>query len=246
MNDHNIFDMLRSGDPAPLSTVPGPGSPLGRRILANVMANAARPAPRIRRPKRVVAAAMAATVIAATAVTAWALNTRSATNPTSVLCYEAPSTTASAIEAPRAADPSADSCAPFWRDGVLPISSNRARGQVPPLVACVNDAGTLAVFPSDDAGLCADLGLADSAAPPAGPDLTFELRQELVNAINAQSCLSINDAETFTLDTFRRLGADGWTVEPRPANQDRPCASLAFDEPNRTIILVPIPRSDGA
>jgi len=249
MNDHDILDVLKFGDPAPLDTVPGPDSQLARQILATVMANAAAPVPPTRRPRRLLAAVIAAAVIAATAVTAWALNNRTATNPVSVLCYDAASTSASAIEAPRAAVPDSSACAPFWDNGVLPISSDLPRGQVPPLVACVNDGGTLAVFPGDEPGLCADLGLADAAPPSAGPsvvpDAAFQLRQQLIDTINAQTCLSIDDAEQATLDTFRKLGINDWTVQPQPVNPARPCASLAIDEANHTIILVPTPRLDG-
>jgi len=245
MTERDIFDALRSGDPAPPGISPGPDSPLGRRIHAAVMANATDPSATPRRRRRIIAVLVAVAALAAGAGAAWALNTRSVTNSISVLCYDAPSTAASAIEAPRAAIPDTAACQAFWDDGVLPINSDLPRGQVPPLVSCVNNAGTYVVFPSDNTNLCAELGLGDPAPPPAGPDKTYELTQQLIDAINPTTCLSLDEAEQAAVDIFNKLGLSDWTVTKRPDNPEEPCASLAFDEETHLVILVPIPKTDG-
>jgi len=246
MTEHDIIDVLRSGDPAPSDTTPGAETPLGRSILAAVMANATDPAGvSSRRPRRLIAIVIVAAALAGTAVAAWALNTRRVTNPVSVLCYDAPSTDASAIAAPRAATPNTEACAAFWDDGVLPINSDAPRGQVPPLVACVTGTGTLAVFPSDNTGLCTELGLADLAPPATRNDRVFELTKQLIEAINPETCLSLDHARQVTVDTFNELGLGDWTVRARPENSERPCSSLDIDATNRIITLVPIPKPDG-
>lgn len=243
MTERDIFDVLRSGDPAPPGIIPGPDSPLGRRIHATVMANATDASATPRR--RIIAVLVAVAAAVAGAGIAWALNTRSVTNSISVLCYDAPSTASSAIEAPRAPTPDTAACRAFWDDGVLPINSDLPRGKVPPLVSCVNNAGTYVVFPSDNAGLCAELGLADPAPPPAGPDKPYDLTQQLIDAINPTTCLSLDQAERTAVDIFDKLGLNDWSVTKRPENPERPCASLAIDEETHLVILVPIPRTDG-
>ena len=244
MTERDIFDVLRSGDPAPPGITPGPDSPLGRRIHATVMANATDPSATPRRRRRIIAVLVAVATLAG-AGAAWALNTRSVTDSVSVLCYDAPSTTASAIEAPRAAIPDTAACRALWDDGVLPINSDLPRGQVPPLISCVNNAGTYVVFPSDNTNLCTELGLTDPAPLPAGPDTTHDLTQQLVDAINPATCLSLDEAEKAAIDIFDKLGLGEWSVAKRPENPERPCASLAIDEKTRLVILVPIPLADG-
>jgi len=245
MTERDILDVLRSGDPAPLDTTPGPNSPLGRRIHAAVMANAANPSATPRHRRRLTAVLVAVATLAAGAGIAWALSTRSVTNPISVLCYDAPSTAANAIEAPRGPAPDTAACQALWDDGILPINSEVPQGRTPHLVACVTDTGTLAVFPTNNTSLCGELGLSDPAPLPADPDKTYELTQQLIDAINLSTCLTINDAQQTATDIINKLDVDNWTVHAQQTNPDRPCATLAIDEPNKTITLVPLPKTDG-
>ena len=192
---------------------------------------------RRRRPsKRLVVGVAVATVGLVAAAAAWVV-TRPADNPTRVACFAAADLEADT--APLAAglgDPVA-ACEEVWRTGPF-----QAWGAVPPLAACVLDSGGVGVFPGEPS-VCDRLGLARLATESG--DWNARVTQ-LVDGLTAElaypSCVDVGVAADLVRQRLDQLALDGWTlIAPATAVPERPCASVAFDPPARTITLVPVP-----
>jgi hypothetical protein len=64
----------------------------------------------------------------------------------------------------------------------------------------------------------------------------------LSRALGAPNCVDVVEAAGLVREQLDQLGLDGWTlITPATHEQGRPCSSIAFDPPTRTITLVPIP-----
>jgi len=238
VTNHNQdpYELLRRADPAPLEDMPGPESDFGQRVKA--AAKTGLPIVR-QRKRRVLTVAIAAAAALGGVAAAYYL-TRPATEPSVVVCYEATAldSTREAVAAPSALTTAA--CEQSWRDGTLK-SDTVAEGEIPPLVGCVNDTGTLWVFPSDDVAVCKDLGLANHEPTRTADDSTT-LMGLLTDMLSIGECLSLADAQD---ETSRLLDANNltqWQVVVATApTEERPCASFSLDSPTKTINLVPIP-----
>ncbi len=235
-DNEDPFEMLRRSDPAPLKDMPGPESDFGQRVKAAAKADT----PTVAQGKRRVLTVAIAAAAALAGVAAAYYLARPATQPSVVVCYEATTldSTREAVAAPPALTVAA--CEQPWRDGTLK-SESVDKGEIPSLVGCVNDTGTLWVFPSHDESLCKELGLANHE-PTRTPDDNTALISLLVDMFHTEECLSIADAQqrinqlldSHNLTTWRMVVA----TEP---TDERPCASFSLDVPGKTINLVPIP-----
>jgi hypothetical protein len=86
------------------------------------------------------------------------------------------------------------------------------------------------------------LNLAPVPAGSEQPSAVVELQDALVDAFLAQ-CLSESQARRMVQDELTRLDLEDWrVVSSGRFTSARPCASLAFDEEQRKVGLVPIPR----
>jgi len=239
MTDSDIFDLLREGDPAAHHTLPDAESPLALSIRATVMANTHTIATGHRRRRAIVIAIVVALLATAAA---WVLANRNVTNPEGILCYDAPSLDANAILASRDGEATTDVCATLWADQTLPIDTSLPKLDDPSLIGCVTATGTLAVFPSTNHELCAELGLAEPA-DTTNPDPLIELRQRLTESINPETCLTTQQAHQTTQNELNELNLPDWTVQTQPEHPDRPCTSIFMDTTTNTINIVPIPQT---
>ena len=186
--------------------------------------------------KRLVVGVAVATVGLLAAAAAWVV-TRPADDPTRVACFAAADLEANT--APLAAglgDPVA-ACEEVWRTGPF-----QAWGAVPPLAACVLTSGVIGVFPGEPS-VCDRLGLARLATESG--DWNARVTQ-LVDGLTAElaypSCVDVGVAADLVRQRLDQLALDGWTlIAPATAVPERPCASVAFDPPARTVTLVPVP-----
>jgi len=135
-------------------------------------------------------------------------------------------------------------------DAVAACRAAWAAGRVGPgeppndLVACVLASGSAAVFPAADPtdDVCDRLGLArvDSRSQPVNHSVAAlaALRDRVVAAMSA-SCLSASQAQSVVHDELRRAGLDWSVTITAPFTPARPCASPGFDEPSRTVMIIP-------
>ncbi len=237
MDEPDIFDALREDDPA-VGIDPQEAARLKTRVRARVLAHAVP-----RRPfRRRVLVAVAVAVLALGVAAAWYL-TRQPTNPAGIGCAEDLSLDAVHVVTPIGGlDP--HQCAPLWADGTITNPDIAPPGQVPPLVGCVNDTGTLIVLPTDDQRVCGRLGMANYI-PPAGDTVSIlEVQNRLAGHINPKTCPTFEDAQHLAQQALEDVGIDDWTVTiAQPPTDQRPCPTLAIDHTTRQIILVPAPHT---
>lgn len=195
---------------------------------------------RRRRRRAALAVAFAAAAALAAAAYAGYLLSRP-TQQLSVGCYQRAALDADTAvvgadgRAPEAA------CRSVWRSAFPRTALPQAFAE------CVLASGAVGVFPATAGDTCARLGLArariDAAAQAAARRLAV-LKDELVRAFGA-ACLGEGEARGRARTILDRHGFSGWRIEVGAGegfSPARPCASLAFDEPKRTLILVPMPR----
>jgi hypothetical protein len=201
-------------------------------------------AERRRRRKRVLVLFPAVVLLlAATGFTTYAL-TREPTHLASIGCFETESLDVGvAVVDADGRDPRTI-CAELWRTGALP-------GPIPNrLEACVLEEG-VGVFPSSSPGTCSRLGLADLPASYAAQARRFA---ELRNAIFARigwpgsgtdpgsgRCAREEEARTVVREELDDHGYTEWRIEVDEGfTSQQPCASLAFDEKRKIVVLVPM------
>jgi len=241
MNDRpDAFERLRAANPVDPARVDGPDSPRAQQLLASILATPRTPEPAVvrRRRRRRLGVAVALVAILGGAA-AWIV-TRPVANPATVSCYAQPAlhgTQAGLVGVPL----DVESCAPYWENGTL-TNPDYPPGVAPPLVACVTDVGTFAVFPSEDPNLCEKLGL----APPEPQSIedakpTLDLGQALVDYFLSESCIPIPQAASAVRRILDEHGAADWTITLGNQRPDRPCASLSFEPRTHTVRIVPIP-----
>ena len=238
MNERDIFDALREVDPAAgidFADAVHIKARVHARVLAQVSA---------RRPGgRRVVLAVAVAVLALAAVAATVYLTRQPTQVAGIGCAEGLSLDAVHVIAPTGGlDP--QQCAELWADGTITNPDIAPAGQVPPLLGCVNDAGTLVVFPTDDQGVCERLGMAVFTPTADATASIIDVQNRLIEQINPQTCPSLDDAQQLAEQALAAAGIDDWTVVSQPATDQRPCPSLAFDSTARQIVIVPAPHTD--
>lgn len=237
MTDREPFDILKHNDPADdpnLRLTPD------EDLLAAILATTPGSQRRARVRYRALIAAVIILTLASIAA-AWVLTTRPV-ETLAVTCYSDTN-----LESDRhgtvalGGSPSVADCNDAWTLGF--ISNPRVEpGTIPPLTGCVTDRGVLAVFPTDDAAVCDNLGLAERTPdrPVDQLDSVSQARQQIRDFVQLQSCHTMDDMA----QTVRRIlddnGLPDWKVHRQPDYPGRPCGSLAYDIPDRTVTIVPI------
>ncbi len=238
--ERDPFDLLRANDPVDVASLPDADSATAGGLLARITTQP-RSRPRRSWPSRWRRLALVTAVAVITAAAAWAILARDVTEPLGVLCHEEASLESSSVLIRPDLDLDPSLCAAPWEDGVL-ANPNVASGSVPPLTACVNEHGSLLVFPTSDTSICDRLELAPPT-PESADELqpVVQLENELVDYFAATGCAAIADAEAHVRGTLDRLGLTQWTVTTQPPHPDRPCASFGLDTASMTVVLTPIP-----
>jgi hypothetical protein len=192
----------------------------------------------------VAAVALGAAAVMAAAAYAGYLLTRPATHLESIGCYEEASLTANTAIVPSGSLPPAAACATMWSTAFPTVERPSS------FAACVLDSGAIAVFPAGTpaADPCRQLGLPRLAETP---ETQREMRQfvglraDLDQIFAGDTCLSYEQARSKTRVALDANGLSSWKIVPGPGisgegfSSQRPCAGLAFDTAERTIILVP-------
>lgn len=254
------FELLRQLNPVSREEVRGEASSERAQASLERILREGRP-PRRRSPQRrsarlrwrrgYVLVLIALAVGVATA--AWAL-TRTATETLTVGCYATVDLQARTVVVPADDRSPTATCAEIWQRGDFGSVS------VPQLEACVLPSGAVGVFPSPAGRACEDLRLVPvgpeppapspgrtttSPKPPDAPQATVRtLKDRLVDTFLAKSCMNEHKATAAVHAELRKLHLGDWGVRSNaPFSTARPCASLAFDEEHRIVLLVPIPRT---
>jgi len=247
-----LDDLLSRANPVDEARLPPPVDHPGAQLLYEQITGTpyAGGPRRSRRRFGTLIAAIAALAVAGGGVAFAGLTPGHVTNHLSVECYAEDSLSGPAVSATASAAGPIVSCASAWAAGHV------GRGPVPLLVACVAPTGIAAVFPSaPGAEVCAQLHLTPLAAPNApvsastsSPAATTSLalfdqvRAGIVASL-LNSCLDAPAASATVRAILTNAGLP-WTVAvPTPFPPDRPCASPAFDETRRQVLLVGIPLS---
>jgi hypothetical protein len=192
------------------------------------------PPPRHRRRLLVAVGVVAVSAVLAAAVY---IASRRADDPTRVACYAAADLEADTVALGAAAGGNPlGACEEQWQTGAF-----QGWG-VPPLAGCVLTSGIVGVFPGEPS-VCDRLGLARLATESGDWEarvlqLVSGLRAELA----APNCVDVAVAADRVRQRLEQLDLDGWTlIAPATTVPERPCTSIAFDPPAKTITLVPIP-----
>lgn len=195
-----------------------------------------------RRRRKVVATAVLSTLVFAGGAVGVAALVRSGqpTQPTAgVACREAPGVDADVIVIEPTDDP-VEGCRSLWAAGRFDEAAGGV-GVVPPLVACISDAGVIEVYPGD-AETCTGLGLANA---DSGLDVENQaivaLQERLVNDINARPCASAQAVEEIARRIVDESLISGWKVEVRPDSIDATCAKAAVVATAQVVQVVKFP-----
>jgi hypothetical protein len=251
------FQLLRELNPVSGADVRGEASSeraqetLERILLEDTSPTQRAPQREHRRPqwrRSYVLILVALAISAATA--AWAL-TRTPTKTLTVGCYAIADLQARTVVVPTDDRSATAICRGIWQRGDFGLA------RAPQLEACVLPSGAIGVFPSPNGQACENLRLAPvapetPAAPPgrAGtkpsptPQATARtLKDRLVDTFLARPCMNEQQATEAVRAALRRLRVNDWDVRTNgPFSAPRPCASLAFDEEHRIVLLVPLPK----
>ena len=239
------FETLRRINPVDSSTLPDPGRSqealdvMERIMRGDIAPPAARRFGRTRsllrtRRGRVYLIPIVAAAALAAAALAWAL-TRGPTQHLDIGCYATINLQGRAAVVPATEEPPIETCKKFWLTGAF--------GKPPaPLEACVLPSGAVGVFPSPEGNSCERLSLTPVPADSEPPSSSVELQDTLVDRF-LDRCLTEPTARRIIKKELTRLSLPDWRVATSGRfTHTRPCASLAFDEKQRQVILVPIPR----
>lgn len=236
------LERLRETNPVDERAVQGPDSHAARMLLNSIIST--RPDQQLasnKSRKTLRFAVVLGVILTLTTAATW-LWTRTIDIPTTVRCYQATDLDADIADAPAGGTATADACISVWRSEVLTNIDIIPRGSVPPLVACVAENGSLAVFPTSDTAICSRLGL--PSADPAGQtdaDLLRSVSEALIDYFQAESCIPMSDAEQDVRGILDQAGLRDWVVASEPTNPENPCASHSIDPPTKTVYLIPIP-----
>jgi hypothetical protein len=176
-------------------------------------------------------------VLAVVAAAATWIVQRPSERQDTINCFASPSLEGDVAAAPAAAgaDPIA-ACRQVWLTGAF-----RNWGNPSSLAGCVLKGGDIGVFPGDPS-VCDRLELPRLAEGGSGDPRVGELMDGLTLALTSPNCVDVAKAADLVRERLDQLGLEGWVlIAPATTVVDRPCTSIAFDPPAKTITLVPVP-----
>jgi hypothetical protein len=241
------FELLRELNPVDPEDVADAASTVqARRALEEIIAGRRPPMartprrPRIRRLRR--RSYLLALVPIAGAITAasWAL-TQGATKQLTIGCYASANLQAHTVVIPAGSDPPVDACRAVWQ------RDDFGNQPTPRLQACILPSGAIGVFPSATEAACSQLKLAPLTAATVPPSQVaaspLALKNALVRKFLTDRCMNEQRASATVQAELRRLRLTNWHVQTNGTfSSSRPCASLAFDEEQHRVLLVPMPK----
>lgn len=206
-----------------LATPPEPAKPIGNR----------------RRARRGVALGIAVAAISGGTVAAIVLTRDRPSELTSLSCWSdatSPSP-AEAVVVPWSGEDPVGVCIAVWQqNGFESLDTNEA----PPLVACVNEGGAIAVIPGDDS-TCSAVGLPnyDDLLDPA-VDQTRSAIEQIEAAVNGTDCVTSADAAATVEQILDDNDLGAWTVvTPDVVGASTTCMTAAIDPQGLQVFLVP-------
>lgn len=236
MNTNDPFELLSVLRPTTTGDFLAPGDdPAADALLSRIVSiDPTRQSPRRRRRRLVLPVTLTFVVVASGAI-ATAVWLDQPTDPALLACYSEPSADPAeqfALVIDADSTP-AEQCATLWQDGTF------GTGEPPSLTSCVTPDGITAVMPGD-ATTCTALGWARLDTPLSDEQLLAPRIMSEVSGRYPTECVeSVDEAETLVRTILSELRADTWRVRvERETSPDRPCAYVAIDAPNRTVLIV--------
>lgn len=243
-NEPDAFELLRRSDRVNVEDLPWSDSAEAQALKQRILTSTRQqPEPSLghKSPRRLLMATAIGLVAALSIAAAWYL-TREVSQP-SLSCYEQPSLEGNRVGIGSPKTLNAEECGEVWKSRTLINPAVAQPGEVPPLTACVNDVGAVAVFPVGDTGICQRLGLAlPDPASVERQQPSLELQEALVDYFATRQCVPVEQAVEDIEALLVEADLSAWRVEAMPASAERPCASFSLDAEAQTIRIVPIPR----
>lgn len=243
------FDLLHDLNPvAPEDVANAAYSDEATRALEEIIAGRQNAPPRWRQrrlrvpqPRRRAYLLALVPLIGGIAAAAWAL-TQVPSKQLTIGCYASADLQARTVVVPAGASTAVDTCRGVWQRGDFGSGE-----PIPTLQACVLASGAIGVFPSPDQRACRRLRLVPLTPTPTEPNKatsSVQLKNVLVALFLAHDCMGRERAAAAVTSEIDRLGLTGlWEVQVNGIfTNDRPCASLAFDEEAHRVLLVPMPK----
>lgn len=240
------IERLRLANPVPPGALRDAAAERARHLLVRLRANeVATPTISARTPRRTLVAAVAvatAGILAAAAYAGYTL-TQTATQFETFGCYKTDSLNAdTAVLGSGITSPVATCAATYasaFPDAQPPTN----------FAACVLPSGSIGVFPADTTSdTCKSLGLSNLAQAPTTQKQMKQfanLKHTLAATFSGSTCVSYRQARTGVRAALKANGLSKWTIqEGEGANGEgfssrRPCAGLAYDTAQQTVVLVP-------
>ena len=190
---------------------------------------------RLRRPL-----ALATALVALTGTAAATYLTFQPDDPAAgLLCARAVTRDPTGAVIARDGRPLTEQCAQLWREGAVG-AERRAPAELTP---CSSGNGAVYVFPAA-AGVCRELNMEPAADQPTLIERRFVAFRDAVVPRVADECVSIERATTIVREELQRVRLTGWRIAraTREGNGSRTstCMSLAFDNAQRVVTLVPM------
>lgn len=232
------FELLRALNPVDEADVQGErDSVRARQSLERIVGSGSGGS--LPRRKKAYLLMLVSLAAAAAAAGAWAL-THGATKHLTIGCYASADLHARTIVIAAPSGSPTRACGSVWQRGDFgPASSPR-------LQACVLPSGAVGVFPTPNGRACERLKLAPLPAstptpPPAAS--AAQLKDALTQKFLSKPCIGRDEAISTVEAELRRQNLPDWKVKVDGAfTSARPCASPGFDEEQRLVLLIPMPK----
>jgi hypothetical protein len=247
------LERLRAANPVPsrAAVLVRPDPVLFRAITAG---GGGRRRSRPSRPLvRLLAPALAVSMLVGGAVAYGVLREPGVPKPQSALCFDEADLEARADVVGVGREGPVAACAELWRRGDLGTPG----GEVPPLAECVLNTGVAGVFPAapgDD--VCRRLVAPPAAPPGSAPgapsttapspptladlnDRFFAFRDAVLALFVDSPCVEPGVATATVRRELDRAGLADWRIRSGEFSEERPCATLSMRPDNKEIVLTP-------
>jgi hypothetical protein len=250
--DRELDNLLRTANPVDEGRLPLPSESPGAQLLYEKITGTPYGGSARRARRRWAGPGLAALIAVAGGggIAAYAIASHVTTH-LAVTCYAAPSLQSHRLVVQVEPAGPVATCSRAWADGHL------GPGPVPLLVACATPQGAAAVLPAPPgADVCGQLGLPalsagaaslssttpPSTSPPTAAAGTMPpaVRDAIINDLRT-TCASSAQAELALTKLLAKANVHWTVVTPTPFPTGRPCASPAFDEDGRRVVLTGIP-----